>query len=156
MSVPSPQSGFTLVELLVALSITALILLMTTSVFTQGVRHARIIGGEAKLLNAASHLTDVLAYNIRPGVSATTPAADTLSINAEGGAVHIITKAGDNITIDGTPILPPQIVANSLSFIIIGDTIQISFSLGSTIPPVASYSIQPFVATTAFTLRNSN
>ncbi len=148
-------SGFTMIELLVALSIGTIVILMASLVFVEGVRHARVIAGEAKLVSAAAHLTDVLTYNIRPATSVASPAANQLEVTKTDGTTDTIELTGGKIELGGNSILPPNIIPNQLSFTIIdSSTIQVHYELSIDIGSHPDFIVTPFSATTTIALRN--
>lgn len=147
-------AGFTLIELLIALSISTMIILLAGMTFTQGVRHTRVIAGETKLIEAAAHLTDVLTYEIRPALAVSSPSNNELIITEPDLSTHTIKFTGTEIQLDGTSILQPQVETNYLTFIIIDDTVQLSYELEINIGTSPDMSINPFSATTTITHRN--
>lgn len=150
------HQGFTLIELLVALSIGTMIILMAGLVFTQGVRHARAIAGETKLIEAAAHFTNVLTYEIRQATAVNTASAGTLHITRADTSTRSIVLSGDEIVReDGTPILPDNISANVLTFTVVDNqTVQVHYTLHIDTGIHPDFSVPPFAATTTVALRN--
>jgi Tfp pilus assembly protein FimT len=154
MKYNTPQSGLTLIELIVALSIAMIIVLSTGMVFTHGIKHSRLIAGEARLINQASQLTDVLTYHIRPA-TAVTPVANGIRLSKTDGPPDIIALSGGKITLNGTSILQPNITVDTLSFTIIDSrTVQVHYELSIDAGSSAGFSVTPFSATTTIAIRN--
>jgi len=155
MSHSSKQSGLTIIELLVAMSIAVIIVLSTGMIFSQGIKHTRVIAGEAKLTNQASQLVDILTFHIRPAVSLVSSTPNELLIQNPDLTTSHFELAGSALLLNGTSVLQPAISVNELSFTIIDNrTVQVHYQLSIDAGSHPDFSITPFFATTTIALRN--
>ena len=153
IKVSHKQSGFTLVELLVAFTIASIVVVMVGMTFTQGSKYTRKTQAEAKLVSAAAHLTDVMTYSIRPGSDVQAVTTSEIEITNPDLTLTTIEFDGTDILLDGTAILPDDITPTALTFTLVDKTVRISYQL--TIDTGTSpYTPLPFNGTTTVALRN--
>lgn len=123
------KRGFTLVELLVALSIGTAIVLMTSLVFVQGVRHTHVVTAETRVVKASTTLVETMTYHIRSAQSVTVVDVDHLELVSSDGSSVTIRLVGDELRIQDRNILDSKIEVTSLIFTEIDNTIEIQYEL---------------------------
>lgn len=122
------QSGFTLVELMVAMAVGAVVTTMLVVVATRGLRHTKSVLREERLHANATLLANVLNYWVKQA-SALGGDADTLIITLPDASTKTIEKAGTAITLDGTPITTEDVTIASANFSVFARSASLYFSL---------------------------
>ena len=93
------ESGFSLVEVLVAISINLLIIIIIMAIIIPGLGHIRMIRNDRNLQLTTSSLVNQLSYWIKQA-SEITVSGDTLEIELHDNSTRIITKdVNERITI---------------------------------------------------------
>lgn len=144
------QRGFTIVELLVALSVGTIIVLMVSLVFVQGVRHTQVVTAETRIVKASTTLVESLTYHIRNAgtvdIEEAAPPKITL-MSATGDDVVIELENGE-LQIQGRSILDSTVDVTDLSFTSIDNTVLVEYELDTRLLE------QPFVGQLVITPRN--
>jgi prepilin-type N-terminal cleavage/methylation domain-containing protein len=141
------SSGFTMIELIVAISISTVIILMTTQVFIEGIKSNRAASSESRLVSAGSYIAEVLVNHIRQSdrLSLTNPAE--LVITSPVGVPMIVRLNNSRIEIDGQPIHSSLIIADSLAFVLLDNSVEVQYQLNT------RFADRPLVARTVITSR---
>ena len=123
------QSGFTIVELLVALSIGTVIVLMTSLVFVQGVRHTHAVNAETRVVKASTTLVETMTYHIRRAQSVTIVHSNRLELQVDDGQLVVVELVGSELHIQGNSIFENNIEVSNLFFDSIDNTVLIEYEL---------------------------
>jgi len=142
------SGGFTILELIVAISVSTVIILMTTQVFIEGIKNTRATASESRLVSAGAYIIDVLANHIRQADSVTLLGASELQVINNAGLIRIISLDNKTIEVDGQPIHSSLISAEALSFSIIDNSVGIQYQLNT------RFAERPLVVNTIVTPRN--
>ena len=105
----SSALGFTLVELIVAISIGIVVLTAFSSIFVSSLNDIRAINQTKQLHTNAVYIINTLTYDIKQAENLNVPDLSTLEIKYPDSTIKIIKIDGDNITIeDPLNIDPPD------------------------------------------------
>ena len=123
------QSGFTLVELIVAIGLFALLISVAVGGFVRALKNERQITALLAANTAASFTTEQMAREIRTGVNFTASGSTLTFTNAKGDTVsycldaagHILRAANLPNCTDGDPVTSNAVNVRSLSFVLLGD-----------------------------------
>lgn len=151
------QFGLTMIELLVALSISVIVVLFTSMVFSYGVKHVRLITGEAKLITQSAYIVDILSFHIRPAYKLESNSSDILTIINHDLTTKTFTFTGNNLQLDGVPILSSAvnpIQFSIFSFQVIDNSVQVNYEITTNVGNLADFNIHPIQATTTIATRN--
>ena len=143
-----PSAGFTVLELVIALSISTVVILFTTLIFVEGVRSIQLTVNESRLVTAAAHMTSTLTYEIR--------GARSVHVAGGGGELHIIDRDGSSRVITGSSLLPNAVEPSVLTFAQVGRTIIVEYELNYLTSSTQSPAItpRPLLGGVAITMRN--
>lgn len=144
------QSGVTLVETMVSISIGVLITTMVIAITVGGLQHMQDLRNEARLHSNAIFLTDTLTYWVKKGIVLEVSGSDpsSLSITLPDDSTAVMRKDEASILLNDTPITTDDIEVRELIFVPLAHSVQMSFTLG--IPD----SDKTFSATTSVAQRN--
>ena len=143
------SKGFTLIELMVAFSISLLVVTMFVYLFVEGVKQTRVIVDSARQVSVASELTEVLTYHIRTATEAESFSSATLLLRKASGTDYVFEHSVETVQLDGQVIHSPIVPISEISFMIIGDiTVQISYTIESRL------GAPPLYGTTTISMRN--
>ena len=148
------EKGFSLVEVLVAISLNLLIAGMIITIASSSLRHIRTIKDHRNLYSTVSFLNNQFTYWIKQGAVVEVDSLDSsiLYIKPPGSSTTTITKttiAGrDTITIDGNDLISNNIKVGNLVFTEMDHSVRIAFTLNTGNPA------KTFSATTTVAQRN--
>ena len=150
------QQGFTIVELLVALSVGTIVILMTMLLFVEGIRHTQGVTAEARTVKASGTLVETLAFHIRSAHSIESVDSGRLELlrlptDPDAPLVPVIVEYDNStrsILINGAQILDSVIVVDDMRFTRIDNVIEIQYELST------QFLAQPLVVSTAIATRN--
>lgn len=145
------QKGFTLVEVIVGLSLGISVSIMVASVATLGLKQIRIIENNAKLHSSATFLLNTITYWVKQSnnISVDPISPSNLLITLPDLSKKEIKKDGSSIKIDDAIFNPNDIEVTALNFQAMPHSVQLSFSLKIT------GSKETFSATTTIAQRNT-
>jgi prepilin-type N-terminal cleavage/methylation domain-containing protein len=119
--------GFTLIETIVALSLSVLIVLGATQIFIEGLGHIRGVRAQALLTSDAGYMVQVIRNELFQAEGFSDVSADSVNIGGK-----IVTFSDDErLTLDGTPITRVGVRVTSLAFTQVGESLRIQFTLNS-------------------------
>lgn len=158
MFIHHKKSGFTLIEMLVAMSIGLLITITVTAVAISSLKYVRTARALERLHSNAFYITDTISNLIKQSASTTVPGLTTLKVTAPDLTTKTITLAGGQITIDTTPITYLTSTDVSVLYFRVVPALNAnhtinSIRVGFTLKSVSQGKI--FFATTTFARRNS-
>ncbi len=150
----SKYTGFTLMEMLIAISIGIIASTFLMLIVVNGMKYFRAIQQEERLQANAAFLAGKLAYWVRQGKSfdpSSTP--EKLVINLpcvppSPCSQKIFLKDTNTLKLDGESLLSGEIQINSLNFTYLARSTKINFELQF------KNSNTKFLVTTTFSLRN--
>lgn len=142
------EKGFSLVEVLVAISLNILVIVMIITIATSSLRHIRTVKDRRNLYSTASFLNNQFNYWIKQGVLLNTPVPSTLEIRLPSSSTTTIAKNGDRIEIDSDPLTDDNIKVDNLVFTKMDHSVRITFTLNTGVPTTT------FSATTTVAQRN--
>jgi len=146
------KSGFSLVETLIAISLSLLVVTMIVAIVAPGLKYVRIIKNNRILHSNTAFLMNQFDYWIKQGVAINvlTPSTLEIKIRLPDSSImtKTITKSGDNITLDGVPLTSDNVkVTNNQIFTKMAHSVRISLELAK--------GDQTFKAETTVAQRNS-
>lgn len=141
--------GFTLIETITALAIGLFLVAIIVLVVTPGLGHIRQTKSTERLHANAIYVANTLSHWVKQGENLAVPAPDTLAIRLPDLTVKTITKTGNQITLDGAPLLSDNVLVTSLAFTNMAHSVQVTFDLES------AASDQTLSITTTMAQRNS-
>lgn len=144
------EKGFSLVEVLVTISLNLLVVAMIITVAVSSLRHIRTIRDNRNLYATASFLNNQFTYWIKQGAVVEVDTVDDsiLYVRPPGSSTTTIAKNGDRITIDGDAITADNIRTEDLVFTKMDNSVRIAFTLNTGNPTTT------FSATTTVAQRN--
>jgi len=144
-AIKNKKNGFSLVEVLVAISINLLVIVMIMGVVLPGLRHIYMIKNERDMHAAAQSLTTQFNYWIKQGADITALSPTTLEIELPDDSIKTITMTliededeDDKyiITIDGDSLLANNVIVDydplnpfPLKFTEMDRSVRIEFTL---------------------------
>lgn len=111
------KRGFTVVELIVAMSVFAILVTMAVGVFIQGLRSQRLLTYLMAINNNAGLVLEQMAREIRTGYKFGSGGGSLGFTNFERESVTYSSAAG-RLTKNGTPLTAPDVNVKYLSFIV--------------------------------------
>lgn len=140
--------GFSLVETLVAISLSLLVVIMIVAIVTPGLKYVHTLRNNRILHSTTTFLMNQFDYWIKQGVVINVPSPSTLEIRLSDSSIKTITKSGDNITLDGVPLMSDNIkVTDNQIFTKMAHSVRINLKLAK--------GDQTFTAETTVAQRNS-
>ncbi len=131
--IKNKKNGFSLVEVLVAISINLLVIVMIMGVVLPGLRHIYMIKNERDLHAATQSLTTQFNYWIKQGADIEVGPANELTIHFIGSPAKTITENGNTIVIiegvDEESLLANNVIVDSLEFTEMDRSVRIEFTL---------------------------
>lgn len=127
-----PQWGFTLVETLVALSLSTFIVLGVSLIFIEGLGHIRGVRAQALLTSDAGYMVQMIRNELL--------GADSIAVNpsnagevdiVQDGIVHTVALTDGRALLDGESITREGVIVSDLSFEKVGQSLRIQFMLTS-------------------------
>jgi prepilin-type N-terminal cleavage/methylation domain-containing protein len=147
-------TGMTLIEVLTALAISALILTAVSSVFVRGIKQTRAISGDARLVESASHITNTLSLHVRPARTVELVSDTEIAITNQDYSISTLAFNGGEVQFNGVNILHDSATPTDVNFNVIGDTVQISFTLEANTGGSVEAATEPLSGTTTIAIRN--
>jgi prepilin-type N-terminal cleavage/methylation domain-containing protein len=145
----SNSKGFTLVETLVALSLSVLIVLGTTQVFINGLRHINGVRAQALLTSDAGYMVQMIRNELFGADGITVNSPDSVDIE-QGSDTQTFSITNGQLMLDGiTPITREGVTVTNLLFEEVGRSLRIQFTLTS-----GPRTNKTFSGTTTLALRN--
>src|SRR3989344_792237 len=123
------RAGFSMIELLVALSLSVMTATGLTLTMTQGVKNIRAIQRANRLNANAEFVASTLTYWVKQSAQISSPAASTLDLTLGDFSHKTIALTGTNITLDGSAITGNDIEINNLAFTALKKSVRISYTL---------------------------
>ena len=142
-------NGFSLVEVLVAISLNLLVVTMIMAIVIPGLKHVRMIRNQRDLHSATQLLITQFNYWIKQAADITASSPTTLEIQLPDNSIKTITQNGDIITIDGDSLMAHNVIVDDLEFTEMNHSVKIEFDLR------INGSDDAFSATTTVAQRNS-
>jgi prepilin-type N-terminal cleavage/methylation domain-containing protein len=149
------QAGFTLLELLVAMTIGLVISGIIVSITTVGLKSAQVSNQQARLHSDALYVTDILASWMKQAQGFTvTGTGSTLNIFLPDGSTESFTRnTGTNrITLNSTPVTSSNINVCALAFTELERSTQVTATLKAN-PCAQTTNNQTFTFTTTIAQR---
>lgn len=142
------KKGFTLVETIVALSLSLLVCLVVISTAVSSFKVTRTAKELERLHSNALYIANDIGYSVRQSARLSVPNATTLNITLPDLTKKTVTLSGTQILIDGVPITTVDIQVTAFQITSAPSSVKITYSLKSTTGS------QTFSAETAFARRN--
>ena len=142
------EKGFSLVEVLVAISLNLLVVAMIIAIGVSSLKHIRMIKDQRNLYSTASFLNNQFTYWIKQGVLFNTPVSSVLEIRLLDSSTTTIAKNGDSIEIDSQPLISDTVKVDEIVFTKMDNSVRIAFTLNTGNPTTT------FSATTTVAQRN--
>jgi len=144
------KRGFTIIELLVALSIGSIVLGTTSFVIANGLQQIRSIKYMERLHSNTVHTINEIRYLVLQAETLTEDSDTQLSVRIRDGATYatsIISLVSEQMQIDGVTVTDDTVRVTSLNFDVIGGSVQIHLTLeaGSVVSP-RTYSVTTTIA----------
>jgi len=143
------KNGFTLTEVIVVISLGALIGIMVLAIITPGLRYIKTTKKIEYLHSDALFLLNKLNYWIKQGKKLTVTNPSTLEIKLPDDSEKIITKDSDNLNFDGVTFNSDDIKITELNFTQLNRSVRINITLK------VDGADKTFSATTTIAQRNS-
>ena len=124
--------GFTLIETIVALSLSVMIIMGAVQVFVQGLSHVRGVRAQALLTSESGYMVQVIRNELL--------GADSASVNPMDSSEVSILRTSDTSTFsvndgrleqDGVPVTNNSVTVSTLAFTEVGHSLRIQFTLWS-------------------------
>jgi hypothetical protein len=127
------KSGFSLVETLVAISLSLLAVMMIVAIVAPGLKYVRTIKNNRILHSTTAFLMNQFDYWIKQGaeINVLTPSTLEIKIRLPDSSImtKTIIKSGDNITLDGVPLTSDNVKVTNLVFTKMAHSVRISLEL---------------------------
>jgi prepilin-type N-terminal cleavage/methylation domain-containing protein len=123
------KSGFTLIEMVIAITISVAITSLIVLVVAQGLRNIRVVKGWENLHSNAAFLVDVTTHWVKKGKDLEAPLPSELLITLPDFSTKSIKKTGDQITVDGRTITTDKVKVTNLNFTPLTNSVRIDFTL---------------------------
>lgn len=143
------KNGFTLTEVIVVISLGALIGIMVLAIVTPGLRYIKTTKKIEHLHSDALFLLNKLNYWIKQGKKLTVTSPSTLEIKLPDDSVKEITRDSDNLNFDGVTFNSDNIEVTELNFTQLNRSVRINITLK------VEGADKTFSATTTIAQRNS-
>ncbi len=143
------KNGFTLTEVIVVISLGALIGIMVLAIVTPGLRYIKTTKKIEHLHSDALFLLNKLNYWIKQGKKLTVTSPSTLEIKLPDDSIKEITKDSDNLNLDGVTFNSDNIRVTELNFTQLNRSVRINITLK------VDGADKTFSATTTIAQRNS-
>ena len=143
------KNGFTLTEVIVVISLGALIGIMVLAIVTPGLRYIKTTKQIEHLHSDALFLLNKLNYWIKQGKKLTVTNPSTLEIKLPDDSEKIITRDSDNLNLDGVTFNSDNIRVTELNFTQLNRSVRINITLKT------EGLDKTFSATTTIAQRNS-
>ncbi len=128
----STAKGFTLIEVIVALSIGILVMTMTMAIVTPGFKNVRTVSQTKELHANVVYIINTLTYEIKQAENLEVSADKSeLIITLAGPTVKIVKKDGENITLDSMQLNDDNVKITNLEFIGMQKSVRINFTIES-------------------------
>lgn len=124
-----PAAGFTLIEVLIALSVGATIATIITLVTSTGLKNVRAIKHTERLQANGIFIADALTYWIKQGVYYTIIPPSTLQILLPDSTLKTIAKTGNRVTLDGAALTSDDAQVPYLAFKKLDHSVRFGFTL---------------------------
>lgn len=143
------KNGFTLIEIIVALSISTLILLAVTQTMLLGISKTRYIRQEETLHSNIMYMLNTIRHGVRNAEMLTPISSTEVVIRYSDYTTETLLFDGTHFTLDGEKLISDPVSVNDISLGVIDDSLRIYFELSSgTAHPAV------FAATTTIAQRN--
>ncbi len=123
------MSGFTLMEVIIAMSLGILTGLMIIAIITPGLRYVRTVKRIEHLHSNAIFLLNKFDYWIKQGGDLEVVNPSTLEIKFPDNSTKELTKNGENITFDGLVFNADDIEVTELNFNKLNRSVRVNFTL---------------------------
>lgn len=124
------KKGFTLIELIVGITLGVLLIGMITTVFVYGLRHIQKIERDQVLHSNAMFILNTITYWVKQGKELDDFTPGTLNIILPDSTTKKIAKNGNSIKIDdGEPITPSNIKITDLNFIKMAHSVRVNLAI---------------------------
>jgi len=125
--------GFTLIEMLIAISISIIVAMILLLISTNGLKYVREIQQRQRLQAEADYLINKLAYLIRQGKQLNAVSSSELQITLPDSSLKIFIKTGDKIFLDGQSLLSNETKITNLVFTPKDRSVKIDLTLSQSI-----------------------
>lgn len=133
-------NGFTLVEVLVAVSIGAALLMATSQIVVDGLREVRIVKHDERLHANALYVIDTLSYWIRQSRSLTQVSDTEFEIQLQDLSTKKVWQNGTVMRIGADPITTVDAEIVYVHFQKVDESMQMAFTFRSTEDPTRTFS----------------
>lgn len=124
------NSGFTLIETIIALGLIMMSMMMVMAVVAPGMKRAKTISRVEQMHADAVYITNNLGYWIRQAkILSVSPDNKTLTIVINDTTTKIVTIGGDDFTLDGGSLNGSGMKVSGLSFTKLAKSVKMSFTL---------------------------
>lgn len=130
-SQPNQERGFTLTEVLIALTISSLVITVTSLVFIRGIAHLTDIREDATLAAETLFITETLTASIRNARSVTVTNPTTAVIEYQDFSTETLSVAGQKLSLAGNQLSSTEVDLTALTLTGRGDTLQLAMTLAT-------------------------
>lgn len=125
------QSGFSIIELLLAISIGVVVVAMVTTITAIGLKNVQASRRIEQMHSDSIYITDTLAYFAKQAKYISVPSSTNLVLTLQDSTTKTFTISSGKITLDGTPINNQNVTASNLNFTKQGRSVRVTFSLAA-------------------------
>ena len=129
LSLTKSGAGFTLIEIIIGLSLGVLVITTMTSIGVLSLKHLRTIEHTQSLHSNAIFLLNTITYWAKQGKNLSLTAPSTLQVELPNSSLKEIAKNGDRIEINGAAFTPDNIEVTALSFTKMAHSVQVDLTL---------------------------
>jgi len=127
---PKTTAGFTLIETLVALSLSVFIVMSVSQIFIEGIQHVYGVRAQALLTSDAGYMVQVIRNELFSADSVSVPNTSTVAL-VQGGTPRTLTVVDERLVFDGEHITRDGVRVTNLVFTQVGESVRIQFTLYS-------------------------
>lgn len=147
------QQGFTLLEVIIALSIGAAVAAIITLVTSTGLKNIRASRQSERVQANVQHATEAIAYWTKGAILANVPSVGTLELTVPTATSYTtvtIQRSVGRVTLNGSAITSDDVAISSLAFTRFPRSVRVALTARSAESPAVALSV-----TTTTALRNS-
>ncbi len=123
------QAGFSLIETMIAMSLSALVAIMLMMITVHGLRYVREIQQQERLQANAVFLSNKFSYWVKQGQELNSPSASELRIILSDGSEKVFIMSGNDILLDDDSLIGDEVEIISLVFTPMAKSVKVNLNL---------------------------
>jgi len=123
------QAGFSLIETMIAMSLSALVAIMLMMITVHGLRYVREIQQQERLQANAVFLSNKFSYWVKQGQELNSPSTSELRITLSDGSEKVFIMSGNDILLDDDSLIGDEVEIISLVFTPMTKSVKVDLNL---------------------------